>query len=990
MVTPNNAEFLQNIQSKWQKKWQQARSFHADANPYHKKKFFLTFPYPYINGLPHVGHLFTIMRVEAFARYKRLQGFNVLFPQGWHATGSPIVDAAQRVREGEEKQLKILRDCGVPEADISKFAEPEHWISYFVPEYRKDIQSLGLSIDWRREFFTTELNPHYNKFVQWQFSILKKKGYVKKGKFPVVWDPKNNCPVPDHSRIEGEGETPQEFLLVKHKLKNGTSIVTATLRPDTILGVTNLYINPDVMYVRAKVDEEDWIISKKVAKALADQDKKVTVIEEVQGSSLIGQTVLEFSGLSVPILPAFFVQEQFGTGIVHSVPSDSADDLIALDDLKKDTALCQKYRLDMAMVKAVEPISVLDVPGFSPIPARDVLTQLGIKSQHDRQKLEKAKDILYKKAFYEGKVNKLYQKARFKGLSQDYAGQPVEKAKEGIKHDILNSEFGDVYYQLTGRVVSRSMMECVVRIVEDQWFLDYGDPVWKKLAHDALNNLTLYPEKARAQFTYVIDWLHQWACTRETGLGTRLPWDEKWLIESLSDSTVYMAYYTIVHLLQKIDVRNVNGALFDYVFLDENTGKLLVDKKDADAMRREFDYWYPVDFRNSGKDLIQNHLTFYLFNHTAIFHKDKWPKGIGVNGWVTVDGSKMSKSLGNVIPVREMVKTYSADAARITILTGGEGMDDPNWDTEFARSIIPKLEQFYTLARDVAAAKDMTTAKDRAAAKGTAAGETSTGKTSTDGGRYTMKPIDLWALSNLHQIIHDATALMEETSFRSAIQKIFFDLQRLLRWYLRRTKNSPNTTVIKELVDAQAVMLSPFTPHLCEEIWSMLGKKGLACEASWPVAQQDKIDEQANAAENLVQETAADIQSVLKLLDIQKPASIALFVSPAWKYQLFAIVRKQLDTTRNPAEVLAAVMKNAPAELRSHGQDISKLIPKLVQGGLPPMILPQEKELAALRDAVDFLSAEAGCPVQIASADEASEPKAKQAQPGKVAIVVKQ
>ncbi len=80
----------QAIEKKWQQRWKEAKVFEADAQP-GKKKFFCTFPYPYINAYPHIGHLYTIMRVEAFARYKRLQGYNVLFPQAWHATGSPIL-----------------------------------------------------------------------------------------------------------------------------------------------------------------------------------------------------------------------------------------------------------------------------------------------------------------------------------------------------------------------------------------------------------------------------------------------------------------------------------------------------------------------------------------------------------------------------------------------------------------------------------------------------------------------------------------------------------------------------------------------------------------------------------------------------------------------------------------------------------------------------------------------------------------------------------
>src|SRR3989344_1920341 len=234
---------LFNIQTKWQKKWKEAKTFEADAKP-GQKKCFVTIPYPYVNGLPHVGHLFTFMRGEVFSRFKRLQGCNTLWPQGWHCTGSPIVNAARRIEEKEEKQVKILKEFGIPEKDLQKFADPVEWIRYFPKEYKTDFESLGLAIDWRREFITTSLNPPYDKFIRWQFNKLKEKNYVIKGKFPVVWCPKESCPVSDHSRIEGEGETPQEFVLIKFK-KGNEFLVAATLRPETVFGITNIWVGPD-------------------------------------------------------------------------------------------------------------------------------------------------------------------------------------------------------------------------------------------------------------------------------------------------------------------------------------------------------------------------------------------------------------------------------------------------------------------------------------------------------------------------------------------------------------------------------------------------------------------------------------------------------------------------------------------------------------------------------------------------------------------------
>ena len=204
------------IEDKWQDKWDKAKIF--EANPDKRKKFFVNAPYPYINGFLHLGHLYTYLRTETFARYKRMQGYNVLYPQGWHATGSPIVNAAKRIKENEPKQIKIMKEMSFSDSEIKKFADPKYWVKYFPPENKKDFQKLGLSIDWRREFYTTELNPYYDKFVKWQFNILKEKNYIIKGEFPVVWCPKDNTIVQDHSRIEGEGEVPQEFILVKHKL----------------------------------------------------------------------------------------------------------------------------------------------------------------------------------------------------------------------------------------------------------------------------------------------------------------------------------------------------------------------------------------------------------------------------------------------------------------------------------------------------------------------------------------------------------------------------------------------------------------------------------------------------------------------------------------------------------------------------------------------------------------------------------------------------
>src|SRR3989344_4807967 len=120
------------IQEKWAGRWLKEKAF--ESNPDHRKKFFVNSPYPYVNSVLHIGHLYTYMRTEAFARYKRMQGFNVLFPQGWHATGSPIVSSAKRVKDNEPKQIKLMKEMGIQDKDIKKFSDPEYWVKYFPPE----------------------------------------------------------------------------------------------------------------------------------------------------------------------------------------------------------------------------------------------------------------------------------------------------------------------------------------------------------------------------------------------------------------------------------------------------------------------------------------------------------------------------------------------------------------------------------------------------------------------------------------------------------------------------------------------------------------------------------------------------------------------------------------------------------------------------------------------------------------------------------------
>lgn len=920
---------------RWQAAWEEAGVFRARADP-SRPKYFANVPYPYINALLHLGQGLTFLHADVMARYQRMRGRNVLFPQAFHCTGLPILGAAQRVREEEPVQMEILRSMDVPEEEVPKFGDPLHWIRVFPGEAEKDLRAFGAGVDWSRTFITTDRNPAYDAFVKWQFRRLREGDYLRLGEHPVIWCPKDEIPIGDHDRFEGEGETPLEFTLLKFRLRQ-RFVVAATLRPETVFGTTNVWIDPEVEYVEALVDGERWIVNEGATEKLAAQGKQVEILGRVPGAHLVGQScTIPLVGDPVIILPSRFIDQSIGTGIVSSVPSDAPDDLVALRELQEDDGTLQAFQLDLPFVKALDPIPIIEVEGFGPLPAQDVVERMGITSQMEREKLERAKEEVYRTEYYAGVMNE-----RCGG----FAGQAVEEAKEGVRARMLRDGEADALYEPSGPVVCRCLTPAIVKVVEDQWFLAYGDAAWKDRVHGHLDVLTLYPEAIRKQFHHVIDWLKDWAATHHTGLGTRLPWDENWVIESLSDSTTYMAYYTLAHVLQseEVDGRRLTDALFDYVFLGEGKAAAAaaetgLAEEQVEALREEFLYWYPFDLRQSGKDLVFNHLSFCLFNHVALFPPEQWPRAFGVNGMLHIEGKKMSKSKGGAFYLRRALERWGADATRVTLAQGGEGLDDPGFDEDFAESAGGKLATLVA-----------------------AAGET--WETTSE-----WRTVDSWFRSVLHRAIAGAAEAMDALAHRTALRHAFFDLSRHWAWYLRRCGEVPNADLLGEFLEAQAKLLAPFAPHVAEEMWHRLGQEGLVQAAPYPEALEGALDARAEALESYLKDTLDDVRQIVKATGIQ-PARVLLYTAPAWKREL---AQRAVELRREgPVEVgdLIKIARTLPAA----GGDEDRLAAfckalatSLSRGGGGEEPLPWlEDERGFLQDARPFASRELGAEVEV-------------------------
>eukprot|EP00835_Amoeboradix_gromovi_P004038 NODE_294_length_11497_cov_0.618530.p1 type:complete len:963 gc:universal NODE_294_length_11497_cov_0.618530:10273-7385(-) len=834
------------IEHEIQVQWEESKVF--ESNPNDKPKYMATFPYPYMNGKLHLGHVFTISKADFTVAYKAMKGFNVLFPFGFHCTGMPIVAASGKLqrelnelgfeklkdivlnphkylesessvnpeqkkklelKQGNAKyQFEILYSMGIDLKEIPKFIDPYYWCTFFPPLATKDLKLFGCHVDWRRSFITTDANPHYDAFVRWQFNKLKALGKIKFGLRYTIWSPFDNQPCMDHDRSSGEGVGPLEYVGIKIKLVKPTFalsallashnssklpvyFIAATLRPETMYGQTNCFVGTALTYNAYLMDNQIYICTERSALNMSFQGHceagKPQSIFSVNGGDLIG------SELKAPLskydtvymLPLNNVLANKGTGIVTSVPSDSPDDYIMLMDIKRklDYYKCKEEWLR-------DPVPIINTP-ISQLVAIDSCTKFKVKSPNDKDQLVKAKEMAYKLGFYSGVM-----------LTGKYCNKTVSECKALVKQDLISDNLAFVYCEPESKIVSRSGDECVVNLC-DQWYLDYGEEEWKLKTAKLLEQMECYHPETRHLFDSTLDWLNQWACARSFGLGTKLPWDTQFLVESLSDSTIYMAYYTICHLFKEYDIKanELTDSVFEFIFGDSDSST--VDPK-FQCFRQQFEYYYPFDLRVSGKDLVPNHLTFCIYNHAALFPPRFWPKSIRSNGHLLLNSNKMSKSTGNFLTLNDCLLKYGSDATRFTLADAGDLVEDANFQESTANSVILRL---FTQLEWTSNMLSITF---------------TTGNSSN-----ASKVIEKLFIQNVYYLCSRCDDSFNKLMFKNALKYGFYELQELRDWYMNSCNllDLPvNSSTIHEFIRLQCLVMAPITSHLSEYIWRNLLK----------------------------------------------------------------------------------------------------------------------------------------------------------------------
>ncbi|MDD1763084.1 MAG: leucine--tRNA ligase [Methanobacteriaceae archaeon] len=944
-----------NIETKWQRKWQEAKLFHS--NPDDREKLFLTVAYPYPSGAMHVGHGRTYTVPDVYARFKRMQGYNVLFPMAWHVTGAPVIGIAKRIERQDPWTLNIYKDVHkVPDEELGRFTDPNYIVEYFSSEYKEVMTRLGYSIDWRREFKT--LDPHYQKFISWQFRKLKEKGLVRIGAHPVKYCPECQNPVGDHDLLEGEGVGINELTLVKFHFGD-SHLVAATFRPETLFGATNLWINPEEEYIKVKHQGEEWIISQKSFDNLVNQ-KEVEIVGEVDAVGMIGRYVQNpLTREELIILPASFVDPEYATGVVYSVPAHAPADYIALVDLKKDIPTLENYGIRKEVEK-IKPIGLIRLDGFGEHPAVEMVAKMEVENQED-PKLHEA-------------TNEMYKLEHARGVMDDhiidYAGLKVPEARDAVIEGLLESGKGDKMHEFAERpVICRCGGKCVVKILEDQWFLKYSDPDWKASTLDCLYHMNAVPEEIRHNFEYFINWLHDWACSRRIGLGTRLPWDQQWLIEPLSDSTIYMAYYAIATHIQKMDPENLDDEFFDGVFLDGEYSKSSQEFRDT---KNEFNYWYPLDWRLSAKDLVGNHLSFHLFHHSAIFPREKWPQGVVVFGMGLLEGHKMSSSKGNIVLLEDAIQTHGADVVRLFLMSSAEPWQDFDWREKEVTGTKKRLDWFLEFADRVDQLHgSQIQLKDHVNPPAV------------------NRAINAWMISQVNQRIKDATMALEGFQTRKALQESLFLFKKDIDHYLYRVDSQMGDLDIKEEI-AQVLayvlgiwirLLAPFTPHASEELWERHGGHGFVSEAPWPEYEPELINEEVQKGEEMVQGLADDIREIKKITKSQ-PEKIHIYLAPEWKWKVFEIA-KEIGKPDIGSIMRQAIQENVHEDKK----ELSGFVQKIAREMTRINYVGWVDEYQLVSDSLDYLSRESEAEITVhLDADYDPQNKARNALPYKPAI----
>ncbi|MBW2975873.1 leucine--tRNA ligase [Candidatus Woesearchaeota archaeon] len=879
---------LKRIAEKWQNRWESSKAFQVKEGSKKKKCYVLEmYPYPSSSSL-HMGHARNYCIGDCYARYKRMQGFNVLYPMGYDSFGLPAENAAIKFK-----------------------SHPKIFIDEAIKSFVRQQKALGLSYDWSRMIKSHD--PNYYKWDQWIFLKMYERGLAYKKKSSVNWCPECNTVLAneqvhdgkcwrhtetqvepkelnqwffritdyaeellkDIDKLKGWSEDVKlmqrnwigksygvtlKFDVVDENNKKIDEIETFTTRVDTVYGITYLVLaveHPKVIeWTQGTKYEKD-------AKDFIEKVKKQSIIErtaegkEKNGIFLGKYFINPFTNEKCPLWTADYALYDYGTGAVMAVPTHD----------QRDFEFAKKYGL---------PLRVVINPNDYGLNADKIA-----------------------RAFVDDGV--MVNSGDFNGMSnRDAMGDIAKLAeKKGWGKRTVNFKLKDwlisrqrfwgcpipiVYCDKCG-IVPVPEKDLPVKLPEDYKFtISKGNP----LEHcKEFVNTTCPKCRGKAK--------------RETDT-----------MDTFVDSSWYFLRYC-----------------------DAGNHKEIFDKK-------KVAYWMPVDMYIGGKEHATMHLIYFRFftkflRDLGLLKIDEPALNLFNQGMLHKDSVVMSKSRGNVVTQEETAGKYGIDTARFFLLFVAGPDKDMEWDDKAIMGSYRFLNKVIALAEKKVAGTN-----------------------------------DAKLDSRMHRAIKLVAENIESFRFNIALVHLMEFVNCL----------SSREALTKESLEAVALLLNPFTPHLSEELWEKIGNSQFASLQKWPKYDEKKINKKIDAEDDFMQNTTADITAVIKLAGIQKPSKIRLFTAEKWKYAFFRKLKKEIEKTRNVGEIIKEVM------LKEHGKEISALVPKLVKDPtkIPEIVIDNESEV--LNENKDMIEKKFGCKVDVIKAEESKEAKARQAMPGKAAILV--
>ncbi len=753
------------IEKKWQDRWYKAKIFCVNKSS--KKKFYNLemLPYPSGGGL-HIGHSRNYSIGDAYSRFKRMQGFNVLYPMGYDAFGLPAENAA-----------------------IKNKMNPKKWTFDNITLMKEQQIRLGLSYDWDREIVTCL--PEYYKWNQYIFLQFYKKGLAYRKEALVNFCNSCNTVLANeqvingtcwrcHSKVELKSleqwffkitqyadellkdldklNWPErvkvmqrnwigksEGILIKFKLENSDQdLEVFTTRADTLFGVTFLVIAPEHPIVMKLIrgNKNEAKIKEFINKVVLE-DKFSRETKEKDGIFINKYAIHPLTHEKIPIYVANFVLLDYGTGIIMGVPAHD----------QRDFEFAKKYKL---------PVKVVITP-----------------------KDKKLNSASLKEAYLEYGI--LINSGKFNNLDNKKGTQEITKQLGSLK---LGKK--SIQYKLRDWLISRQRY--------------WGTPI--PIIYCKNCGIVPVPEK---------------------DLPIKLPEDVKFTGEGNPLATSKSFINIKCPNCKEMAKRETDTM---DTFVDSSWYFLRYCSPDYDKSpfnKEDVNYFMPVNQYTGGIEHAILHLLYARFFTKALrdlgLLKMNEPfMKLTTQGMVLKNGEVMSKSKGNVVDPLKIINKYGADTLRTFILFIANPEKEFEWSDSGIEGIYKFLNRFYALQDKIS------------------------------------KKNDEIVESKLNKLIKKITQDIEEFRFNNTIISImeFSD-------YLR--KRNYNKATLEKLI----LLISPFAPHLTEEIWEKLGNKGFISVASWPKYDEQKINEKLEKQEENLNKTVIDINNIKKLVKIENP-----------------------------------------------------------------------------------------------------------------------